>query len=276
MDAHLCKVTQYPDGCHPAEQMASKAPATLRPTLGSLPTRISKNREADLLSLKVDRHVWWQMCLGRRSQAPRPQQDAAASAAPPLPEGASPKERSQNPGLSQTKRTGPQDQACRAAGPSNSTPLSAHRQAPTPARVRSTVIQRLPGTSAKQDAGSHPTSPSPCRPLFLRVGRSQASWISCCSWGPGGDEMGDRFRTEPGAPAVRQGPQLAPPASPHSPEPPPCLALAFQTEPGHQALLVPEGSPRSPFLSQELCVHTRTPVLSAKTCPPPVGSVPVH
>lgn len=70
--------------------------------------------------------------------------------------------------------------------------------------------------------------------------------------------MGNRFRAEPGAPTVRRGPQLAPPAWPRSPEPPPCLALVFQTGPGQQALPVPEGSPRPPFLPQELCVHTDT------------------
>lgn len=137
---------------------------------------------------------------------------------------------------------------------------------PSPALIRSTVIQHLPGTSAKQDAGLHPTSPSPCRPVFLRVGCGQAPWIHCCSRGPRGDEMGNGFRAELGAPTVRQGPQLAPPAWPHSPEPPPCLALVFQTGPGQQALPVPEGIPRPPFLPQELCVYTQTLVLSAKMC----------
>lgn len=58
-DAHLCKVTQRPDGRHPAEQMASQAPATLRLTLGSLPTRISKNRGAHRPALSQGR----QACL---------------------------------------------------------------------------------------------------------------------------------------------------------------------------------------------------------------------
>lgn len=139
MDSHLCRVTQYPDGCHPAEQMASKALAMLRPALGSLLTRISKNREAHRPAL----YQGQQACLvadvsGQKVPSSMSPERCHCQCSPSLfLKVPSPRRGHRTPDSCRQKgralRTGPladKKEPARHQGPSNSTQLSARRQGP--------------------------------------------------------------------------------------------------------------------------------------------------
>lgn len=164
MHAHLCKVTLYPDGCHPAEQMASKALATLRPALGSLLTRISKNREAHRPALYQGR----QACLvadasGQKVPSSVSPERCHCQCSPSLFLKV-PSPRRGHRTLDSCRQRGQalRTQPAGHQGPSNSMQLSARRQGPQPSIHPVNSHSASSGTSAKQDAGLHPTSPSPC------------------------------------------------------------------------------------------------------------------